>query len=374
MPYARLALADLQNQVAQDIAANLPGTDPQLRFSNLSIMGKVQANLGYLHLGYLDWIAKQAVPFTASQEFLEGWAALKNVTRNGATVSNGAVTFQGTSGYTIPAGTPLVRGDGVAFVTTAPATVSGSSVVVSASAVADPQGLKGAIGNTALGSVMSLGTSIPGIQSSGVVSTAFTGGNDLELDASLRNRMLAAFQSVPQGGAQNDYLNWALAVPGVTRAWCNPNGFGSGTVVVYTMFDVANVAYGGFPQGVSGCASNEPRGITATGDTLTVANAIFPLQPVTALVYSVAAANSAINFTISGIATASAAVKAAISAAISGVFYLFGTPKGGSVSLSLIESAIAAISGTQGFVISTPTGNITTTLGNLPTLGTITYV
>jgi uncharacterized phage protein gp47/JayE len=46
-------------------------------------------------------------------------------------------------------------------------------------------------------------------------------------------------------------------VPGVTRAWCAPNGFGSGTVVVYTMWDSAEAAHNGFPQGTDGVSQNE---------------------------------------------------------------------------------------------------------------------
>ena len=375
MPYSRPALTDLQNQVAQDITSNLPGSDALLRFSNLAIMGKVQAQLTHLEYGYLDWISKQAVPFTSSGEFLEGWAALKNVTRNPATVAIGSVTFTGTVGLSIPSGTPLLRGDGIAFVTTAPVTVGGGGTAVCpASAVADPTGKVGATGNTATGSILTLGTSIAGVNSNGVVSTAFTGGADLETDASLKSRMLLAYQSVPSGGAVSDYQKWALAISGVTRAWINPNGFGTGTVVVYTMFDAAESAYSGFPQGTNGVASSETRAVVASGDLLAVANAIFALQPVTALVYSVAPVASPINFTISGIASASASVKALITAAIASVFYLYGTPNAGTVSLSLIESAIAAISGTQGFVITTPTANIATTQGYLPTVGTITYV
>ena len=79
------------------------------------------------------------------------------------------------------------------------------------------------------------------------------------------------------------------------------------------------------------------------------------------------------NFTITGLTTASLTTRALIAAAIDGVFYLAGTPTGGSVALSLIESAIAAISGTTGFVITVPSGNIATALGFLPVRGTITY-
>ncbi|MBB5547543.1 baseplate J/gp47 family protein [Paraburkholderia fungorum] len=378
MPYARPTLSQLRTQVAQDIAAGLPGSDPLLRFSNLAITGTAQANLANLHYGYLDWISLQAVPFTSSGEFLDGWAALKNVFREAAvqagSITPGQVTFTGAAGTDVPAGTPLVRGDGVGYTTTADAVVVGATVVVSAVANADPTGQTGAFGNCPVGTVMTLGTAIPGIQSNGAVTTAFQNGADIETDDSLMSRMLLAYQSTPQGGASNDYVQWALAVNGVTRAWCNGNGFGAGTVVVYVMLDSTESTHNGFPQGVSGVATAETRGTpTATGDQLTVANYIYPLQPVTALVYVYAPTAAPQNFTITGLTNASAATKAAIAAAIAGVFVQYGTPLGGTIALSLIESSIAAIAGTTGFVITTPAGNITTTLGQLPTVGTITY-
>lgn len=378
MPFSRPQLSDLQSQVAQDIASALPGADALLRFSNLGIVGNVQASLSHLHYGYLDWISKQAVPYTATGEFLEAWAALKGVIRKPATQAGvavaGQITFTGTAGTLVPSNTALVRGDGVAYTSTADATVSGGgSAVVSAIANADPAGQSGAFGNCTAGTLISLGTAIAGVQSTGTVTTAFTGGADIETDDSLRTRMLAAYQQAPQGGAVADYLEWALAVAGVTRAWCNRIGAGAGTVVVYTMFDQAEAAHGGFPQGTDGVAAADLRAAAATGDQLLVANYIYPLQPVTPLVYSVAPVAAPVNFTINGIATASVTTKALIAAAISGILYLYGTPLGGTIALSLIESAIAAIAGTTGFLITTPAGNITSTLGQLPTLGTITY-
>lgn len=373
MPFSRPTLSDVQTQVAQDIAGQLPGADALLRFSNLGILGRAQAGLAHLHYGYLDWISRQAVPYTATGEFLEAWAALKGVTRKPAAQASGSITFTGTNGAVIPAGTPFVRSDGEQYTSTADATVSSGAAVVQATANADATGQQGAFGNCNVGTSMSLGTSIAGVQSGGTVTTAFTSGADLESDDSLRMRMLSAFQQTPQGGALNDYLQWALDVPGVTRSWCKPNGAGAGTVVVYTMWDQSESAHSGFPQGTDGVATSETRATAATGDQLTVANAIFPLQPVTALVYSVAPILAAQNFTISGISTASAATKTLINAAIDGVFYLYGSPLGATIALSLIESAIAAIAGTTGFLITTPSGNITTSVGSLPIRGVVTY-
>lgn len=146
-------------------------------------------------------------------------------------------------------------------------------------------------------------------------------------------------------------------------------------MVVYVMLDEVQAAHGGFPQGTDGVAALESRvSGTATGDQLNVANYIYDLQPVTALVYVVSPVAVEVDFTISGIASASATVKAAISQAITDVFFSYGSPVGDLImELSYIEAAIAAISGTAGFVITAPAGNIVLDVGEFPVLGTITY-
>ncbi|KWR88760.1 baseplate J/gp47 family protein [Cupriavidus sp. IDO] len=372
MPYSRPLLTDLQTQVASDIASSVPGSDPLLRVANLRITGNVQAGLAHLHYGYLDWIAKQAVPWTSTDEYLAGWGALKGTYLKAATPAIGSVTFPGSSG-TILAGTTVVRGDGFTYTTNADATISGSSVTVAVTATAP-----GAAGNCASGTVMTLGTAIAGIQSGGTASAAFTGGADVETQTAFSGRVMSAFQASPQGGAQSDYKTWALQVAGVTRAWVAPNGFGTGTVVVYFMMDVSEAAHQGFPQGTNGVSQYDqgpggvPRGTVATGDQLTVANYIINLQPVTALVYACAPIQNSVNFTLTGTSSWSTSTRNAVSAAISGVFLANGVP-GGTINLSDIESAIGAVPGTAGFVITSPAGNITNTAGQLPVLGTVTF-
>ena len=384
MPYARPTLSQLRAQVAADLQASPAGSDPLLRFSSLNVLGRALAGLANSQFGYTDWVALQSNPFTATDEFLEAWAALKSVYREPATQAGastpGQITFPGTNGYQIPIGTIVTRGDGVQYTTTSLGTVAAGIVTMNAEANADPTGLTGAFGNCAVGTVMTRATSIAGISSTGSVTTAFTGGADIETDDSLRARMLYAYQNPPQGGAVADYVTWAKQVSSVTRAWCNPNGFGAGTVVVYAMLDSAESANNGFPVGTNGVAAAETRGTpVATGDQLTIANYIYPLRPATALVYVCAPNQMTVNFTISGTSNFSSATKALIQSAIAGVFVMYGSPvsstagQNGVIDLSYIQSAIAAISGTQGFVITSPTANIQGTTGQLPVLGNISW-
>jgi uncharacterized phage protein gp47/JayE len=161
----------------------------------------------------------------------------------------------------------------------------------------------------------------------------------------------------------------------VTRAWCLPHVDGAGTVAIYIMLDIAQAVNGGFPQGNNGRAVGEPRGVAATGDQLAVADAIYPLQPVTALVNVRAPTPNVVNITIEGMASASTQTKNAVAAAIRQALLDQGsvgaTPT--TVSMSYLVSAIAALPNTTGFVITAPAGNIVSPAGALPTLGTITW-
>lgn len=382
MAYARPKLTELQSQATNDIEAAQPGADALLRFSPLRIIGRVAAGFAHQHYGYLDYIAKQAVPWTSTDEYLVGWGALKKVWQKGATKSSStSVQFSGAAQTALDVGVQLVRGDGVQYVTTSAGnTGTGNTLTVAVQAV-----LEGAAGNCDAGTKLSLAQAVEGLQSTGVALTAFIGGADVEEQAAFSARVMAAYQSSPQGGAVDDYPGWATAQPGVTRAWCNPLGFGAGTVVVYFMMDEVESAHQGFPQGTDGVATGESRsGVKATGDQLIVANAIFPLRPATALVYVCAPLRQTLNFVVSNMSSATEATRSAVKAAFADVLVRNGTPLSGIIDRTDIEGALSAIAAAAGGVIDQVSGvidgsttvfpgNVTSPLGYLPTLGDVLF-
>lgn len=369
MPYSKPTLTELNNFVAQDIQDAFPEVGAPLRFSNLGIMAKAQASLAYLQYGYLDWISKQSNPYTCTEEFLEAWAALKGIYRKVANQATGTVTFNAVSGTVIESGTQLVRNDGKLYTVTDDATASSGTVTVNAQADADETGEYGAFGNCPENTQFTLNQSIVGVESVSASATEFTGGTDLESDEELRARMLEAYQNPPNGGSESDYILWAKQLPTVTRAWVSRNGFGTGTVVVFFMMDEAQAANDGFPQGTGGVATDEWRGIQATGDQLTLADYLWDLQPVTALVYAEAPIAKEIDFDISGIATAD---QAKVLVAIADVFFREGEPNG-TVPIAHIWAAIDAIPSVSDFIINSPTTDITTAGNEIPVVGDVTF-
>ncbi|MFT9046178.1 baseplate J/gp47 family protein [Acetobacter orientalis] len=369
MPYARPTLTQLRQQALQDVLdGGITNVSAVLRFSVISVICYALAGLSYLHYGYLDWIAKQAVPWTATDEYLAGWAAFKGIYRKDASVASGTVSFTVTGTGTIPAGTGVALAGGLLANTTAESTTANGISTAPATCTT-----AGAAGNVAAGSVATLSSPVPGIQTVGQVATSFTGGADIEEEEDFRSRMLVAWQTDAANGKYQDYIDWALAVPGVTRAWINPLGFGAGTVVVYVMLDNANTASNGFPVGTNGARAGDTRYTTATGDQLTVANALFPSQPVDALVIICAPVAQPVDFSITDLGTDNtAANQAQIKEALADMFRRLSAP-GGTIHPNNWEEALSAL-GLKTFNVASPTAPVTgANAGAMPTLGAVTF-
>ncbi|MGS0648892.1 baseplate J/gp47 family protein [Komagataeibacter melomenusus] len=367
MAYPRPTLSQLRQQALQDVVSGgIPGVVAVLRFSVLYVLAMVLAGLAWLHYGYIDWVSLQSVPWTATDEYLAAWGALKGVYRKGATAATGTATFPATGTSTIPAGTQFALQGGVLATASAESVTADGTTVVSWTASST-----GSAGNVTLGTIATLSSPVPGIQTSGTVTGVTVSGADIEDEDDFRTRVMEAFQAQGEDGKQADYVDWAEAVTGVTRAWCVGNGFGAGTVVVYIMLDEANAATGGFPVGTDGTAAGDPRYTTATGDQLTVANAIQAERPVTALVIVCAPIAQPVDFVITDLGTGdTTANHTAIKTALADMFQRVSAP-GGTINPNDWQEAIAAI-GLDSFEVKSPTDPVVgANQGSMPVLGTV---
>lgn len=369
MPFARPTLTALRNSAIQDITTSgVPGLDGLLRNAVLRMLAWVMSGLAYSVYGYADWVARMGVPFTATDEYLHAWAALVGIFPKDATAASGSAQFNGQAGTTLPLGAVLVVQSGITYATTSESSVDATSGTVTVSMLAQTLG---AVTNCADGTVISIASPILGLNSTGITVGPTTGGADQETDDELRTRMLARYRDPPQGGAGIDYVEWALEVPGCTRAWALGDGWGPGSVVVYPMFDDANAAHGGFPQGTDGCATGETRGPTATGDQLNVADHIYPVQPVTALVYVAAPLPYPINVVLHDLDPNTVEMVGEIEAALDDMLLQVGEV-GGVVYPSQLYDAILNTPGVLHFTIATPAADVQVPMGYLPTVGTVT--
>lgn len=205
--------------------------------SVLRIMSDAQSGLAHLILLYIDWLSKQFLPDTAEKEWLDrhGVIWLENADgskgRKSATYAEGSVLLTGQTGFVIAADQILNGIQGVNYQTTEEVTLGTNPVSVPAVCLT-----AGVIGNLESGDTLAIETPIDGLDSTATVEI-MSGGADDETDPELRERVLFRIQEPPMGGDANDYVAWARAFPGVTRAWCSPNEMGAGTVTVRFMMD-----------------------------------------------------------------------------------------------------------------------------------------
>lgn len=370
MPYPRPTLTALRQQAIEDITTSgVPNISGLLRNAVLRVLAWVMSGLAYSVYGYIDWIAREAVPFTATDEFLEAWAALIGIYRKDSTPASGHATFTGTPGRLVANGAGLTRQDGTPYTATADATVDSTGNVL----VPFLAAVNGAATDCDDNTPISLDPPIAGINAGGVTVGPTTGGADQETDDSLRTRMLEKYREPPQGGSTADFTEWALEVPGCTRVWIVPQGYGAGSVVVFPMFDDVESAHDGFPQGTDGCAAEEPRGPTATGDQLAVAEHIWPVQPVTSLVYVAAPTPFPVDVVLQALTPNTVELQGQIVAALEDMF-LVTAEVGGTLYPSDLYQAILATPGVDHFTMSVPAAPVIAPGGALPILGTLTVI
>jgi uncharacterized phage protein gp47/JayE len=347
--FNRPALSDIVARTRGDLLTRL-SQDELLRRSDAEVLARVLAGASHEIHGYLDWIARQVIYDTADDEILIRWASIWGVAQKAAAAASGNVLVTGTVGKLIPVDTLMKRADGVEFMVTADTTLGASATAVPVEAVE-----AAAAGNTVAGIDLTLLNPIAGVQSVVTVdSAALTNGSDIESVTSLRSRFLARIQQPPAGGSQSDYVNWALEVPGVTRAWVYPMEMGAGTVTVRFVRD------------------NDASIIPDAAEVQAVKDYIDARRPVTADLYVVAPVAVPLNLTIQ-ITPATATVKAAVEAELRDLLLREAAP-GVTLLISHIREAISTAAGETDNVLVSPTTNQVYTTGQMPVFGSITWV
>ena len=230
MSFTRPSLSDLISRNRSDVLSRL-GVDDSLRRSDAEVYARVLSGAAHALYGYLDWMSRQIIYDSAEAEYLERWASIWGVTRKSAASATGTVSVAAEIGSVIPSGTVFQALDAVQYAADSDVVIAASPTVISITAIED-----GATGNRTAGQTLSLVSPISGVQPSATASE-LSGGADAETDDALRSRLIGRIQSPPQGGSASDYVNWALKVSGVTRAWCYPLERGLGSVVVRFMRD-----------------------------------------------------------------------------------------------------------------------------------------
>lgn len=361
MSWQRPSLSRIRERVRADFKARIPGGDALLRHSNLRVAADIHAGLSHEHHGFQAWLARQVIPDTAEGRWLERWAfVVFGLQRTAASRAEGQVVFEGTDGSAIPEGTEVQRSDRVRYTVTEGATITDGAATLPVRAV-EP----GADGNADGGTTLRLVSAIAGVDAEGAVhEDGIAGGADEESDAELLDRLILRVQETPQGGAETDYVQWALAVEGVTRAWVAPQEMGPGTVTVRFMMDEVRADQDGIPQG-----DGHP---DYTEDLKAVFDYINERRPVTAELFVAAPVAVALDIVIADLDPDTPENREAIAREIKDMIRREAEP-GGTIPISKIWEAIAVAEGVNSFTLVSPTEDVTHDTGEIAIPGEVTY-
>lgn len=367
MAFTRPTLQTLVDRAVSDLKSSISGASTLLRNSVLRVLATVQAGANHLLYGYLDYQSKQLFILTADEIGLISHAAEYGIPRNVAQKSTGTATVTGTNGSVIPAGSLLQNASGIIFVVDTEVTLVGTSGTIALTAQTT-----GADGNEITGATISFVSPISGVDTNATVLTpGFDGGLDEEDVEDWRDRLLIRKRRPPHGGAEHDYIAWAMENAGVTRAWTFPQYMGVGTIGLAFVRD-------GDTNLIPSNAEMETVYDYIVQHTDSVTGKLVGI-PVTALPgFFVIGYNDAQTFSEKevdltlGIYPNSAAIQAAITTKIDDCLEAFGGP-GETVYLSDLYFILGGASGLQRLQIISPVADITATQQEVHVRGSITY-
>lgn len=348
MTFVRPTLSDLVERARGDIESRLPGADSRLRHSVLDVLARMHAGATAGLYGYLDNLAGELMLDTASA-WLDRHASVWGILRKAATAVRATVTATGINGSAIPIGAEMQRSDGRLYRVLAAATIAAGIAGVEIEAED-----AGAQADLQPGMALTFTSPVAGVNAGLVVASVTNAGADEESDDQLRARLLDRVRQPPQGGTANDYVQWALAQPGVTRAWSYPQWMGLGTIGVTFVMD----------------ERADP--IPLAGDVAAVQTALDLLRPVTAELFVFAPTSRPVDLTLR-ISPDTADLRAAIVAELDDFIARDAQP-GATLYRSRISEAISQTVGEFWHEIVFPYGDEVAGPGELLTLGTVSFV
>lgn len=354
MPFARPTLAELIDRVRSDLRGRLEIGGPLLRRAMADVLGAVWA--GGLHslYGYLDWLSRQMFGDKAEEAALRRKAALYGIYPVAAAYAAGNVTATGTNGSSILAGAILRLDAATSYRVTTGQVIAGGVATLPVVSV-----LAGTAANIPVGTTLTFESPIAGVTSSATVAAGgLVGGEEEEGLEELRDRYLLRLREPPEGGADQDYEAWALAVAGVTRAWVYPHELGLGTVVVRFARD------------------NDVSLFPDAGEVAAVQAALEAERPITAAVTALAPTDLPVAFTIH-LVPDNADTRTAVAAELADLLRRVAEPGDGAgrgtVLISQIRTGIGTAAGVTDYTLTVPAADVVPGVGQLPTVGVITW-
>lgn len=350
MPLARPTIAERVDRTEKELAGRL-GLGTLIPRGPLAALARVIAGACHLESGRIAYEVRQIWPNTADATNLDSWGSLLSEPRKVAVAATGNVVFAGSNGTVIPLGATVQRADGQSFRSTATVTIVGGAAIVPVIAI-----VAGVAGNTTASTTMQLTSTVVGTVTSVIVdSSGLDLGADQESDENFRRRLVQRFSQAPGAGTIEDYERWALEVPGVTRAWVLPANQGAGTVGLTFVLD------------------DDPVSIIPSATKVAEMQAyILARRPEPTAFLAFAPTLVSVNFTIH-VVPDTTDVRTAVADSLQTLFESEGGPSR-TIPLSHLREAISLAPGETDHVLSVPAGDLVLGGGQIPVVGTITWV
>ncbi len=361
MAFERPTLQEIDERIQNDFKNRIEGSTSFLRRSMIKIMARVYAGAVHLIYGYLFYMSRQLFVSTADTIYLEKHGNELGVTRTDAVKAIGSATATGTVGSIIPTNTELESNSGLKYL------IDEEIIFISTTAlVTFTAEQTGSEYNDDSGISLFFVSPIAGIDSTVTVdSDGIYNGLDEEEDEPYRQRILTRKRQPPHSGAAFDYVNWALEVSGVTRAWAFSEIYGIGTI------------------GLAFVRDNDPSIIPIESQKEDVREYIlYHIDPLTGLEVGIPVTAKqgffildleleTLDFTIK-ITPNTPTAQAEITQKLRDIIIARGGP-GETLYLSDISQAISLSPTTRAHKIIYPTDDIGTATDKVPVLGTITF-
>lgn len=349
-------LQERDRRIRGDINTRLPGADAGIQKTAEHVHGRALSGAIHGIQGQAEWIGRQVVPGPDSDEStLERWLVVLGLERKPAERATGILRIFGDASLaTVPQYTEFQKADGTVIETDSVETIAdkGGSYYVDAAVTAVDAGTEG---NCIVNTVLTLVSPVAGVDSEATVDPddtvdGLTGGTAIETRDEMWVRVQQRFSYPPGAGTEADYERWALEVSGVTRVWAEGNALGAGTVRVMFVRD------------------NDDDIIPGTSEVTDVSDYIDTKRPVTASVTVVAPSKKTLNFDIDGITDSTARTN--IEASLEDYVVRAAEP-GVTLPLEEIIGAIDLAVGSAGFVLVSPSADVTHTELQIPVYGAV---
>ena len=296
------------------------------RRSLVNVLIKVLAGASHGWIGRLRWVLDQTFVATADEEHLTMIGQQYGVYRKAAVKASGVVTFTFTADpVAVEVGTILTADNGQQYSVTTAVTSAGTANVEAL------------------------------VVNAVVAAGGISGGVEQEDLEDYRTRVKKRLQNPPGCGKESDYEQWALEVPGVTRAWCQPHTPERGEITLRFMTD--GLTDDGFP------GEDKIAEVQAYVDSV---------NPTEARVYCCAPVKKVVDITINALDPDTVEVKDRINERLKELFVRQST-LAGTIKRNRIIATVTDTSGVENFELAAPAADVVASTNELAVLGEVTY-